>query len=197
MVIKQCDRCGDDHLADYPICRNCEAYRHYTYLSCRCKQCKPSALFSLEDKVRAFKASDSDICRANYAADIRRILPAAFAALTELQAQFGDVNGGTQPRFRNDTMAETAVAAGGVLVIKNDTAKDDAIDIARQLVVNGKASERMKGELDTFDQHTRIIAQAGAEGLTVHSNIHTFRVCALRWIEGEIANLATSPEASF
>ena len=132
-----------------------------------------------------------------YGSIVKKALPEAFAALSELQAQFGDVNGGTQPRLDNEQMAETAKATGGVLVIKNDTAKDDAIDIARQLVANGKASERMKSELDTFDQHTRIIAQAGAEGLTVHSNIHTFRVCALRWIEGEIANLATSPEASF
>lgn len=135
--------------------------------------------------------------KAFHAEIISDLLPEAFAALTELQRQFGDVNGGTQPRFNNDQMAETAVAAGGVLVMKNDTAKKDAIDVARRLVANGKASERMKGELDTFDRHTRIIAQAGAEGLTVHSNIHTFRVCALRSIEGEIAKLATSPETSF
>lgn len=118
MTTTQCWRCGDDYSADYPVCRKCEAYRHYTHISCRCKECKPSVLSGLDDKVRAFAVAGSDITRKGYAADIRRLLPKAFAALSELQAQFGDVNGGTQPRFDNEQMAETAVAAGGVLRLK-------------------------------------------------------------------------------
>ncbi len=53
-----------------------------------------------------------------YGSIVKKALPEAFAALSELQAQFGDVNGGTQPRFDNKQMAETAVAAGGVLRLK-------------------------------------------------------------------------------
>lgn len=53
-----------------------------------------------------------------YGSIVKKALPEAFAALSELQAQFGDVNGGTQPRFDNEQMAETAVAAGGVLRLK-------------------------------------------------------------------------------
>lgn len=127
--------------------------------------------------------------KAFHAKTISDLLPEAVAAPTQLQEQFGNVNGGNQPRFSNEQMAETAKAAGGVLVIKNDTASPDAINIARQMVADGKASERMKSELYTFDKHARIIAQAEAEGLTVHSNIHTFHKCALRWIEGEIVKM--------
>lgn len=68
--------------------------------------------------------------KAFHAMTVQRELEAAFAALSELQAQFGDVNGGTQPRFDNEQMAETAVAAGGVLRLKTinrlcDLAPDD------------------------------------------------------------------------
>ena len=53
-----------------------------------------------------------------YGSVVKNALPEAFAALAELQAQFDDVNGGTQPCFSNEQMAETAVAAGGVLRLK-------------------------------------------------------------------------------
>ncbi len=54
-----------------------------------------------------------------------------------------------------------------------------AIAAARQAVANGEATERTKSDLQTYDQHNRIICDAQAKGLTVHSNIHTYRASAL------------------
>ncbi len=47
-----------------------------------------------------------------------RSMGESYSALAALETHVGDVNGGTHPRFDNGQMAETAKAAGGVLVVK-------------------------------------------------------------------------------
>ena len=61
-----------------------------------------------------------------------------------------------------------------------------AIAAARQAVANGEATERTKSDLQTYDQHNRIICDAQAKGLTVHSNIHTYRTARREWRNGNV-----------
>ena len=68
------------------------------------------------------------------------------------------------------------------------TQEDPAIVIARQMVADGLASERMKTDLAMFEQNDRIIKRAEAEGLTVGSTIHYYRASTLADLRRAVQN---------